>query len=97
MLKHAIKNKGQTINFISNSYALFNLKNFFSDNDAQRNNKTGDVKNYAVQNPQAKSNIAPKMIANILLIKSYTQFFEVPSGSSDLHKNTGFKIRVARR
>ena len=72
MLKHAISSKGQTINFISNSYALFNLRNFFWGTDTHRSNKTSDVKSYAVQNQQTTAIIAPKMVANILLIKSYT-------------------------
>ena len=48
MLKHAIRSKGQTINFIFNSYALFNLRSFYLRNDTHPSNKTDDVKNYAV-------------------------------------------------
>ena len=72
MLKHAIRSKGKTINFIFNSYALFNQRSFLLRNDTHRSNKTGDVKSYAVTESTKKSNIAPKIEANILLIKSYT-------------------------
>ena len=69
MLKHAIRRKGQTISFISNSYALFKLLKFFLDTGSYLAKETGDVKSYK---SKESTYIALKMIANISLIKSYT-------------------------
>ena len=69
MLKHAMRSKGQTISFISNSYAVFKLTKFFLDTGSYLGKETGDVKSYK---GKESTYIAPEMIANISLIKSYT-------------------------
>ena len=69
MLKHAIKSKGQNISFISNSYALFKLRKFFLCIETYLGNETGDVKSYKGKESHITANIAPTMIANVLLIK----------------------------
>ena len=68
MLKHVIRSKGQNISFISNSYAVFKLPNFFQGIVSYLGNESGDVKSYK---GKESTNTAPEMIANILRIKSY--------------------------
>ena len=46
MLKHAMRSKGQNINFISNSYAVFKMRKFFLDTGPYLGKETGDVKSY---------------------------------------------------
>ena len=69
MLKHAIRSKGQTISFISNSYAVFKLLKFFLGTGYYLGKETGDVKSYK---GKESTYIAQERIANISLIKSYT-------------------------
>ena len=69
MLKHAMRSKGQNISFISNSYALFKMRKFFLDTGSYLGKETGDVKSYE---SKESTYIAPEMIANVSLIKSYT-------------------------
>ena len=49
MLKHAIRNKGQSVSFISNSYALFKLLKFILGTGPYLVRKIGDVKSYEGQ------------------------------------------------
>ena len=64
-----MRSKGQNISFISNSYAIFKLPKFFLDTGYYLGKETGDVKSYK---GKESTYIAPEMIANISLIKSYT-------------------------
>ena len=73
MLKHAIRSKGQTISFISNSNALFKLQKFFLGTGPYLVKETGDVKTHG---GKESANIASTTIANISLIKSYISVLE---------------------
>ena len=64
-----MRSKGQTINFISNSYAVFKLPKFFLNTGPYLGKESGDVKSYK---GKESTYIAPEIIANISLIKSYT-------------------------
>ena len=73
MLKHAIRSKGQTISFISNSNALFKLHKFFLGTGPYLVKETGDVKSHG---GKESANIASTTIANISLIKSHISVLE---------------------
>ncbi len=64
-----MRSKGQNISFISNLYAVFKLSKFFLDTRSYLGKETGDVKSYK---GKESTYLAPTMIANISLIKSYT-------------------------
>ena len=64
-----MRSKGQNISFISNSYAVFELHKFLLDTGSYLGKETGDVKSYKGKD---STYIAPEMIANISLVKSYT-------------------------
>ena len=64
-----MRSKGQNISFISNAYAVFKLPKLFLNTGSYLGKETGDVKSYK---GKESTYIAPEMIANISLIKSYT-------------------------